>query len=101
MFGSEERREQMRNREGRERREQRKWERGERKFTSGIYKILLLFLQYCYSAIPLLELYRSSIVKNLQYLPLAFPDAIHFGPWNAKYTLHMALVFPNANCLRD
>ena len=47
----------------RERREQRKWERGERKLASVISKILLLFLQYCYSTIPKVELYCSSIAK--------------------------------------
>ena len=62
VFGSEERIEQMRKREGRERREQRKWERGERKFASGENKFFF-FLQYCYSAILPLELYCTSIAK--------------------------------------
>ena len=50
MFGSKERREQMRKREGREREDNRNNEEREILGENEI-KILLLFLQYCYSAI--------------------------------------------------
>ena len=51
-----------------------------------------------YKSFFLLELCYNAIL-NLQYLAIAFPDAIHFGVWNAKYQLHLALAFPNANAL--
>ena len=34
--------------------------------------------------------------KNLQYLSLEFSDAVTFGAANAKFSLHLALAFPNA-----
>ena len=35
----------------------------------------------------------------MQYLGLAFPNAKHFGAWNAKFSLHLAFSFPNADAL--
>ena len=60
-------------------------------------KILIFFLQYCYSAILKIELHCSK--KNLQYLPLQFFDADDFKAANAKFSLDMALAFFNANAL--
>ena len=41
----------------------------------------------------------TSIVKNLQYLPLPFFDVDDFKVINAKFSLDMALAFFNANAL--
>ena len=41
----------------------------------------------------------ASIAKNLQYLPLQFSDVDDFKVVNAKFSLNMALAFPNANAL--
>ena len=37
--------------------------------------------------------------KNLQYCCLQFSNAIVLGAANAKWPLHLALAFPNANAL--
>ena len=39
--------------------------------------------------------------KNLQYLSLEFSDTEHFGAANAKFSLHLAFAFPNANALSN
>ena len=57
-------------------------------------KILIFFLQYCYSAILKIELHC-----NLQYLPLQFFDADDFKAANVKFPLDMALAFFNSNTL--
>ena len=38
--------------------------------------------------------------KNLEYLSFEFSDTGHFGAANAKFSLHLAFAFPNANALR-
>ena len=43
----------------------------------------------------------ARIAKNLQFLPLAFSDAVVFKGQNAKNTLDIALAFSNANALRS
>ena len=63
-------------------------------------KILIFFLQYCYSAILKIELHCSSIAKNFQYLPLQFFDADDFKAANDKFPLDTALAFFNADALK-
>ena len=70
MFGSKERREQMRKREGREREDNRNNEEEREISKENEIKILLLFLQYCYSAILKIELHCSKYCKK--YSILAF-----------------------------
>ena len=69
LFGSEERREQMRKREKlteimREEREN---------FGGNEIKILLLFLEYCYSAILKIELHCSKYCKKFTIVAFSIP----------------------------
>ena len=75
MFGSEERREQMRKRIE-EREDNKNNEGGERNF--GGLKILLLFLQYCYSAILKIELHYSKYCKKFTILAFSIPGCNMF-----------------------
>ena len=78
MFGSEERREQMRKREGREREDNRNNEEEREISGENEIKILLLFLQYCYSAILTvailsLELHCNKYCKKLIIFTFSIP----------------------------
>ena len=73
VFGSEERREQMeKQRRKREKRTEIMRERRE-KFRGEKWKFFFFFLQYCYSAIPPLELHCSSIAKKFAILKFCIP----------------------------
>ena len=68
-------------REKKEREDNRNNEGGERNF--GRLKILLLFLQYCYSAILKVELHCNGIVKKFAILAFNIPWCSTF--WSLKY----------------
>ena len=74
MFGSEERREQMRKRERRER-EKRTKIMGLREMSGKLIKIYIYIyiLQYCYSTILKIELYCSSIAKKITIFVFNIP----------------------------
>ena len=44
---------------------------------------------------------EKELQKKLQFLGLQFSDAEHFETANAKFSLHLALAFPNANAKRE
>ena len=77
MFGSKERREQMRKREGREREDNRNNEEREILGENEI-KILLLFLQYCYSAILKIKLHCNKYCKKFTILAFSIPGCNMF-----------------------
>ena len=69
MFGSKERRERMRKRERKTERENNRNNEGEREILGeNKIKILLLFLEYCYSAILKIELHCSKYCKKIAIL---------------------------------
>ena len=82
MLGSEERREQMRKREGREREDNRNNEEEREISEENEIKILLLFLQYRYSAILKLELHCSKYCKKFTILAFSIPGCNMF--WSLK-----------------